>query len=198
MLYLYDDAIVDDLRSTINPENIPNPAISIFAGEDVAGVAAMLQNDELEFPIICLKRNDYSKDPSRSNFTWMHRGVATVIDAETNELYYERRLPIKFSYTLAIYGINQAQMDEILRELIFHYSDMFFLSIQLPYEDCKIIRFGVQTPVDMEVKSASGSSEYIESGELYESDMDIEILGAFLVEYIPVKLKRIELHSTIE
>lgn len=198
MLYLYDDAIVEDLKYVINPENIKNPAVTVFSGEEVAGVAAMLQNDELHFPIICLKRNDYSKDPLRCNFTWQHRGVATVMDREKNELYYERRIPIKFSYTMAVYGVNQAQMDEIVRELIFHYSDMFFLAIDLPYEDSKMIRFGVQTPVDLEVKTASGFSEYVESGSLYETDIEIEVLGAFLVEYVPVKLKRSVIHTTVE
>lgn len=198
MLYLYDDAIVEDLKYSINPENLSNPVVSIFSGDEIAGVAAMLQDDNLQFPIICIKRNDYSIDPDRSNFTWQHKGLATVIDKETHDLYYERRIPIKFTYTIAVYGVNQEQMDEIIRELIFHYSDMFFLAIDLPYEDSKLIRFGLQLPSDMQVKSQSGFSEYIETGKLYESDIDIEVLGAFLVEYVPARLRRVELHAKID
>lgn len=198
MLYLYDEAIIADMREMLNVDENGNNLPVFMIGDDkdsVSTVAAMLQEDKISFPIICFTRGDYGKDSSRSNFTWTHLGVSTVMDPETNLLYYEKRIPIKFDYTVSVYGVNQVQVDELVRELMFHYSDMFFLSILLPYESSAPIRFGVEMMPDSEVKTGSGVSEYYSSGALYESDFNITVLGAFLVNYTPVHLNRIEVHT---
>lgn len=199
MLYLYDEAIHNNLNFILSDASGAS-SVGIFSGDSVESVAAMISNDEISFPIICIVRDpgSGSLDSSRTNFSWMHRGVATVIDRETNELYYERRIPVKLSYTLCVYAANQADIDEIIRELIFHYINMYFLYIKLPYEDSKDIAFGVRIPNDMELDSKSGSSQYYESGIVYETDIKLEIDGAFLVNYTPVKLKRIDIYTDVK
>lgn len=192
MLYKYDNAIVDDLKRSFNPENVPNPVVSVISPDQIFGLAAQLQNDSIKLPIIALTRNQEQIDSSRTNFTSMHRGVATVIDNETNELYHEKVIPITLSYNLTIITSNTADMDEMIRELMFKYINMYFLTIKLPYESDRKIRFGVSLSKDSEIDRTSGVSEYRSEGKLYQSILTLNCEGAVLVSYTPVKLKRLE------
>lgn len=192
MLYKYDNAIVDDLKRSFNPENVPNPVVSVISPDQIVGLAAQLQNDSIKLPIIALTRNQEQIDSNRTNFTSMHRGVATVIDNETNELYHEKVIPITLSYNLTIITSNTADMDEMIRELMFKYINMYFLTIKLPYESDRKIRFGVSLSKDSEIDRTSGVSEYRSEGKLYQSILTLNCEGAVLVSYTPVKLKRLE------
>lgn len=192
MLYKYDNAIVDDLKRSFNPENVPNPVVSVVSPDQIIGLAAQLQNDSIKLPIIALTRNQEQIDSSRTNFTSMHRGVATVIDNDTNELYHEKVIPITLSYNLTIITSNTADMDEMIRELMFKYINMYFLTIKLPYESNRKIRFGVSLSKDSEIDRTSGVSEYRSEGKLYQSILTLNCEGAVLVSYTPVKLKRLE------
>ncbi len=192
MLYKYDNAIVDDLKRSFNPENVPNPVVSVVSPDQIIGLAAQLQNDSIKLPIVALTRNQEQIDSSRTNFTSMHRGVATVIDNETNELYHEKVIPITLSYNLTIITSNTADMDEMIRELMFKYINMYFLTIKLPYESNRKIRFGVSLSKDSEIDRTSGVSEYLSNGKLYQSILTLNCEGAVLVSYTPVKLKRLE------
>ena len=87
MIYLYDKAIVADLKHSFNPDNVANPVVKVIDPENIVEVAAQIQNDEIELPIVALTRNpDTPIDRSRANFTRMHNGVAAVINPDTNEL----------------------------------------------------------------------------------------------------------------
>lgn len=192
MLYKYDNAIVDDLKRSFNPENVPNPVVSVVSPDQIVGLAAQLQNDSIKLPIIALTRNQEQIDSNRTNFTSMHRGVATVIDNATNELYHEKVIPITLSYNLTIITSNTADMDEMIRELMFKYINMYFLTIKLPYESNRKIRFGISLSKDSEIDRTSGVSEYRSEGKLYQSILTLNCEGAVLVSYTPVKLKRLE------
>lgn len=199
MLYLYDRAICTDLKKSINPDSINSPVVSVISNESIIGVAAQLQNDELHFPIICVQRDpDTPIDNSRTNFTRMHRGVASVLDSKTNDLYYEKAVPIKLSYTMCIYASSQEDIDEIVRELLFKYIDMYFLTIKLPYESNRRIRFGVSIDPDAEITRGSGTSEYLQGGTLYEADIHLRCDGCMMVTYVPSKLRRIEYETEVE
>lgn len=191
MLYLYDDAICDDLRESLNTEG--ESAIRIVPPEHCMEIAAQLQDDSIKFPLLTVyRKEDTQIDTNLTNFTRMHKGVAAVIDHETNNLYYERALPIKLSYEITALTTNTADMDEILRELIFKYTDMFFLTIKLPYEADRHVRFGIQMDFDTGIERKSSIGEYLESGALYQSTITLNCIGAVLVNYVPQHIKRLE------
>lgn len=192
MLYLYDNAVVEDLVKSFNPNNVENPVVKVISPEQVMGLAAQIQNDEIKLPIVALTRNeDTSIDTSRMNFTRAHRGVQSVLDTETNELYYEKAIPINLSYDLTLLTTNTADKDELLKEILFKYTDMFFLTIQLPYYCKRKIRFGVTIDTEADIRNSSGSAEYIESGQLYQTILTLKCEGCVMVSYTPAKLVRI-------
>lgn len=186
MMYLYDNSIVHDLEQSLAGGD---SVVRVISPEQIVGLAAQIQNDEIHLPIIALERNDYSIDTDRLNFSRAHFGLQTVIDLKTNELYYERAVPVNLSYGITVLTSNQIDMDEIIKELVFKYIDMYYLPIQLPYESKRRIRFGIRVEADS-IEKRSGASEYIESGQLYQTMIPVVCEGAVLLHYTPVHLKR--------
>lgn len=193
MLYLYDQAIVDDLVSSFQPSDGSDPVVKVIDPESVIGLAASIQEDSISFPIVALIRDpDSGIDTSLTNFTRIHKGVPTVFDNEHNEIYYEKVLPIKLSYAVTLLATNTADIDELTRELLFKYSDMYYLTIQIPYESKRRIRFGVVIDRSTTFDTKSSVSDYFQKGQLYQRIIPMRCEGCVLVTYTPQKLKRVE------
>lgn len=190
MIYLYDNAIVEDLESSFN-SNADCPVVRVISPEQILGVAAQIKEDQITFPIIALERSDSIEiDRELSNFTKLHRGVPAVFDKKENNMYNERAIPINLSYTLTVLTTNQADMDEIIRELMFKYLSMYFLKVKIPYESKREIAFGVILDQSSGISRKSGSSEYTDSGQLYQSSIILQCEGCVLIHYTPHHLRR--------
>lgn len=190
MIYLYDNAICDDLRSSFNRNNVENPVVTVISSEQAISIAAQIQDDRLSFPIVALIRrpNSVQVDSARMNFSRAHFGVGTVIDKETNNVYYEKVLPVTLEYSLTVLTTNIVDRDEIIRELLFKYVNMYFLSIRLPYEADRVVRFGVRITTDTDIDYSSGTPEYLQSGSLYQAIIPLRCDGCVLVTYTPAHL----------
>ena len=108
----------------------------------------------------------------------------------TNNLYYEKALPINLRYALTVLTTNTADTDEIVRELLFKYAQMYFLTIQLPYEADRKIRFGITLDLSQEVERKSGQLEYLKSGQIYQTIIPLRCEGCVMVHYTPAHLRR--------
>lgn len=193
MLYLYDEAIIEDLRRSFNPQAVPNPAVSVVDADTIVNIAAQLQDDNISFPLVSVyRKSDIQIDTERQNFTRRHKGVCTVVDHKTNNLYYEKMIPVKFSYEITTLCTNAIDQDELTRELLFKYSDMYFLTIQLPYESDRKMRFGLAIDEGAGIERKSGIVEYLSSGALYQTTITLNVEGGVLLEYTPMHLKRTE------
>lgn len=197
MLYLYDSAIAKDIQHSFSDEH-GNSDVKVVDPEAAVNIIAQIQEDNIQFPVVVLTRDTtYSIDTQRSNFTAMHRGVLTVMDTETNKLYYEKSIPITLRYNLTILATNTADVDELVKELLFKYLQMYYLTIQLPYEAERKIRFGVAVRPDIEIQQSSGSFDYLESGKLYQTVIPLTCEGCVLVSYTPVRLKHVGFEHVI-
>ena len=193
MIYCYDNAFVDDLKKSFNPANVPNPVVKVIDPENVIGLAAQMQDDNIRYPIVAVTRSeDVQVDTDRTNFSRIHKGVVSVIDPDTNELYYERAIPITLSYSLTVLTTSTAELDEIVRELMFKYSSMYFITFTLPYECKRKVRFGVTLDTTSNIDRSSASGEYLSSGQLYQAIVPLRCEGCVLVSYTPAKLRRIQ------
>ena len=191
MIYLYDNAIVKDLEDSFNPNHVDNPLVRVIDPEMAIGLAAQLQNDEIKFPIIAVTRSpEVSTDTDRMNFTRLHRGSVAVIDNKTNNLYYEKAIPIQLSYALTVITTRVSDMDEIIKELLFKYTSEYFITITLPYECNRKIRFGMVIDSNAQIETRSSAKDYYAQGKLYETVIPIRCDGCVLVSYTPVQLRR--------
>ena len=193
MLWAYDNAIVEDLRTSFNTEANAEPVVCVVPPENIISIAAQLQDDKIHFPMIAVSRQDNIPiDNSLVNFTRMHEGVPTVFDKEKNELYFERAVPVKLEYTLVCISTNTADIDEIIRELIFKYTMQYFLTIDTPYESKRKIRFGIRINPEDEIEWYSKTSDYLNEGKLHSASIHLYVDGAVLLTYVPVKLRRLQ------
>ena len=166
MLWVYDDAIVSDLKKSFNPENVPNPAVTVVDPENAIGLAAQIQDDKIQFPVIALTRSpNIPVLESVRNFTKTRKGFPTTIDNDSNLIYSERTIPVDLSYELSVFTTNTADMDEIIRELLFKYSSMYFLTITVPYESKRKIRFGMKLNIGNGIQIESAASSYVSEGK---------------------------------
>lgn len=198
MLWIYDEAIVKDLSGCIDPGGRANNTVKMMGEDGMIGVFAQLQEDRISFPAIYLQRHQETPlDQSRYNFTRMHKGVPAVFDSERNDIYLEKAVPIELKYDLHALTTNTADMDELIRELLFRYSSMYYITTEVPYESKRKIRFGVAINPDTSIRSSSTSSEYIQTGKLYESIIELECQGAVLLNYTPRHLEGIRLSDNV-
>lgn len=187
MLYNYDNAIAKDLEKSFNS----NLCIKVVDAEKGIDLAAQAENDKISFPLVLLTRYpDAPIDTDRYNFTRAHKGVPAVFDNVKNEIYFEKAVPVKLKYDLTILTTNVADRDELVKELIFKYTSMYFIAMDLPYESSRKIRFGVRIDTDSDISNKSGILEYLDSGTVYQSIIPLKCDGCVLLSYTPVKLKR--------
>lgn len=199
MLWIYDDAIVKDLSNCINPDGGASNAVKMMGEDGIMGVFAQIQEDKIKFPIIFVERNSETPlDSKRFNFTRLHKGVPAVYDPEKNNLYLEKAIPIELKYRVHVLTTNTADMDEMVRELIFRYASMYYITTEVPYESNRKIRFGIGINPDTSISRKSGNSEYISSGTLYESIFEFDCQGAVMLSYTPRHLQGLVMKDGIK
>lgn len=189
MIYLYDRAICKDLQESFNSD-IGETVVKVIEPENAIAVAAQIKEDKLKFPIVVLTRSDTQVDNDLMNFTRKHVGVPAQFDTKHNNIYNEKVMPVTLSYSLHVLTTSTVDMDELIRELLFKYSDMYFLRISLPYEGERSIRFGIRID-ESPIQKVSGSSDYVSTGAIYESVLSLSCEGCVLLTYTPHKLPRV-------
>lgn len=197
MLYLYDQAIRDDLMKSLDSDNA-NPNVFITDAENYPGILAQIQDDTITYPLILIKReDDIPIDTRLAQFTRYQFGVPASIDKEKNLIYYERALPVKLSYTVRILSHNVVDTDELARELFYKYISMYYLTIRAPYESNRKMRFGISVDMDAGIQRESSSAEYLTNGALYQSTIKLNTEGCVSLTYTSRHLTREVLSTDI-
>lgn len=190
MIYLYDNALVEDMKRTIDPDGGANPNVVCITIDNYQSTLAQMQEDKIIYPIILLIRDDdIPVKTDLMNFARYKKGVPAAIDPKTNNVYYERALPIDLRYTLQILSTNVADRDEIAREIFFKYESEYYLHIETPYEVKRKVRFGIQVDRSFGIKNDSTSSDYLSEGKIYTSTMELLTDGCVMLHNTPRHLK---------
>jgi len=195
MLYLYDNAIVDDIKASINADNA-NPNVVIADPETYQGILSQIQDDTITYPVILVIRDpDMPIIQELWNFPRAQFGIPAAFDNKTNNIYYEKSLQVGLQYTIRILTTNVADTDELARELFYKYLSMYYLTIRLPYESDRKIRFGIEVDLGYGIKRESSSTEYTKTGALYQSTIHLNTQGCVMLSYSSRHLTR-EVYDT--
>ena len=198
MLYVYDNAVIDDIKKSINSQNA-NPNVTMVDDETYPGILAQIQDDTITYPLILVERDsDMPIVTELWNFSRAQFGIPAAFDKEENNIYFERSLPVDLSYTIRILTTNVADTDELAKELFYKYLSMYYLTIRLPYESDRKIRFGVDIDLGYGIKRESGSFDYIKTGALYQATLHLKTHGCVMLSYTPRHLSREVLSNNIE
>ena len=184
MLWVYDNAIAADLSASIDTSSEAENIVKVMDSQGIIDIVAQMRDDRVKFPLVCLVRSsDTPIDTSRWNYTRAHFGVPAAYDADKNTVYMEKSLPIQLSYELHVLALNTIDRDEIVRELLFKYNSMYWLSVDLPYESERKLRIGICIDPNSAARSTSSAFEYLTSGTLYETVITLQCHGAVLLSY---------------
>lgn len=190
MLYCYDQAICNDLKSCLS--SFCSDTVKVIDSESIIELVAQIKEDKIKLPLVYLTRNTPVEiDNRRTNYTHIHKGCPCVIDKSNNMIYNEKAIPVNLKYTITIVTSNRADMDEMVREILFKYSDYYFLSIKVPYESKRTIRFGITCPKDSDIETSSSTSDYLTKGTLYQTLIPLVCEGAVELQYTPHHLVEI-------
>ena len=86
MLYLYDSAIIDDLKKSLTEE--ANQNVVLTDAENYPGILAQIQDDTITYPLILLHRDeDAPIKTDLMNFTRYKIGVPCVFDNKTKYIF---------------------------------------------------------------------------------------------------------------
>lgn len=126
MFYLYDTAIVEDLRSVFS-----DPNIYICPPDLVFKTIGRLNEDDIKMPMISLLRTGASilEAPHSMRFT----GALSNINLEEDTYETLRAIPIRINYLFDVWTKHREENDNIIRELIFYYMTHPTLQITIPY-----------------------------------------------------------------
>ena len=126
MFYLYDTALVNDLRSVFNDQRI-----YICPPELVFKTIGRLNEDDIKMPMISLLRTGASI--LDSSHPMRFSGSLSAIHPDENTYETLRAIPIRINYLLDVWTKHREENDNIIRELIFYYMTHPTLQITIPY-----------------------------------------------------------------
>lgn len=126
-VYLYDDAIIKDLRRITGDDRI-----SIQPSDNVFDTIARMNNDEILMPLINVSRIGWGMSDARPH---MMKFDGAKVSYDPVEERYSRfqAIPIRIDYQLEVWTNTREENDNILRELIWYYSTHPTLMVKIPY-----------------------------------------------------------------
>ena len=184
----YDEALVEKIKSWVKDPNMkvlsPNDSTRLFQ------LKADLNNDKpLTLPFIAISRDSDIEIINTNKHALTYDGGRLSVDE--NKTQALNAIPIKISYQLDIYTKYFAEADEYLRNFIFNLINYPRLSIEIPYNDSKIVHnFTIQ--LDSTVSDNSDIPERLIAGQFTRMSLKFYIDDAYLFSVPFMKNWKIE------
>jgi hypothetical protein len=145
---LYDNAIVENLR-----EITQDTRINIVPVENVFRTIGKLEGteDHIQLPIISVTRTGWSlKDAQHSR---KFEGATLAWDKEKDWVQNIQFMPIQINYLLDVWTRTREENDDIMRELIFYYTNHPTLQVDIPFNAHYTHNFNIFFMSDIEDNS---------------------------------------------
>ena len=125
---LYDKAIVEDLRKLTE-----DTRIHIVPSENAFRTIGKLNNTEdyIELPLISISRTGWSLLDAQHSQKF--EGATYQYDRKEDYVQNIQLMPIKINYLLDVWTRTKEENDDIMRELIFYYTDHPTMFVTVPY-----------------------------------------------------------------
>lgn len=131
--YLYDDAIVNNLREVINDNRI-----TITPVDNVYNVIPYLDKDKFTLPLVTLARTSWRIDSDNVNHSAKYEGALSEISCECkfHDINVKRAqfVPMRIGYSLDVWTKTRKENDEFIRELFWYYMTSPTLQVTVPYD----------------------------------------------------------------
>ena len=134
---LYDNALIEKIKSWTN-----KTSIHVYGTDETASVFGILADETndtpLKLPIITLSHAGSFYDVNVPNKQPLSYDGATL-DANYEKSLQLNAIPISIEYQLDVYTRYYKEADEIIRNLIFNIINFPKVTVEIPYNDQKIL-----------------------------------------------------------
>ena len=163
--YLYDEAIVNNLRDIIGDSRI-----SIMPVDNAMQVIPRMNDDTFSLPLVTLTRTSWRIHSQDVNHAAKYEGATSrIYNGEPykhqTQIQKFQFVPMEISYALDVWTRTRAENDEFIRELFWYFMTSPTLQIKVPYEldfDHNFTLF-----VEEEIEDNSDISRHSEQGEYF-------------------------------
>ena len=169
--YLYDEAVVKDLRRIVGDSRI-----KIMPVNNAFDVIPRTDNDNFTLPLITLTRTGWTIQSLNNNHSARYEGAVAEISYEPNKycdlnLKRVQFVPMTISYSLDVWTRYRQENDEIVRELYWYYLTSPTLEITVPYDLGFDHHFNLF--VEQEVEDNSDISQHMVKGEYFRQTLNL-------------------------
>lgn len=171
-VYMYDEAIIEDLRILVNDDRI-----HIVPVDNVFRLIARLEDDKIEMPLISLTRTGWQLSDNKPQMMKFDGALADY-DEKRNSLKRVQAIPISIGYQLDVWTKTRLENDNILRELIFYYSTHPTLVVKIEYG--LDITHNFNLFFDPDVEDNSDIVEHKNRGEYFRQTLTLYTDDAYL------------------
>lgn len=171
MIYLYEEAIVNNLRTLLGDDRV-----SIIASDELFRLVADKKEDTVKLPLVSLQRIDYKFGNITGNTSLTKRGGKFVDN--NGDLQQIQAIPIICRWQIDILSRYRKDNDNLTRELIFHYLNNPTLEVMLPYGIHRTHNFNIM--YDPIIVDNSDVSNHVNLGEKFRTTLTITSDDAYL------------------
>lgn len=170
-VYLYDNAIVDSLRS-ITKDN----RIYITPPDNVIRTIGQI-SDNAKLPMISLSRTGISIQDT-PHFMKFNGDLLSINEEERTSKRIQM-IPIRIDYLLDIWTKNREQNDNIVRELVFFFMTHSSMEVEIPFDTAnKKHVFNVF--IDSQIEDNSDIVDHMNRGEYFRQTLSLYTDDAYL------------------
>lgn len=168
--YLYDKAIVDDLRRVCGDDRI-----TITPVDNVYNVIPRIQDDKFKLPLITLTRTNWSIKSLHNNHSAKFEGALSEIaynpKYEDLDIKRVQFVDMYLSYAIDVWTRTRAENDEIVRELYWYYLISPTLQVTVPYD----LNFNhvFTLSIDEDIEDNSDIAQHAAKGEMFRQTINI-------------------------
>lgn len=169
--YLYDEAIVNNLRHVIGDNRI-----QILSVDRVADIIPRLNDDKLVLPLVTLTRTNWTILASESNHSAKYEGgTAKVYPGQpkfnTTRIQKVQFVPMQIDYAIDIWTRTRRENDEFVRELFWYFMISPTLEVTVPYALDFNHNFNIY--IDDTVEDNSDIAQHQLKGEYFRQTLHI-------------------------
>lgn len=193
--YLYDEALVRNLREVIGDDRI-----TITPIDNVMNVIPRLNDDTLTLPLVTLTRTSWSIQASEANHFNKYEGP--IVKEEYSDrmdrfnIQRVQFVPMSISYAIDVWTKTRQENDEFIRELFWYYMTSPTLQITVPYTLDIDHNFNVF--LSNEIEDNSDIAQHVDRGEYFRQTLQLYTDDAKLWKSASRGPTYVDIHTVID
>lgn len=169
--YLYDEAIIADLRRVVGDSRI-----QIIPVDRVYDVIPRLSDDKITLPLVSVTRTGWSVSASDTNHSAKYEGALNGIYCEPHKyndptVQKVQFVDMRLDYSVDVWTKTRQENDEFIRELFWYYMVSPTLQVHVPYDLDFDHNFNLYVSDDIEDNSDVVQHQF--KGELFRQTINI-------------------------